>query len=296
MVTIGNESLKITLRLPDGESGYYRGTRFDWAGVFESIIYDGCNYSEQWFETYSPVKHDAVWGPAEEFGSIGYDEVRPGGAFLKIGVGMLERPDDQPYDRFRLHKILDYGQREFSVEPGSAVYRHVLDSETGYGYDYVKKISVIGENSFSIEHKLLNTGTLSLKTDVYNHNFFTLGLLKVAEGRGIDFPYRPEGDWRDEYDHVAFTDSGIRFCAPNDKVISVFTGNLHEAGKGMSGSPSSFDVFEAVTGRRVQVRCALPMTKAVFWANKMVACVEPYLDFDIQPGEEFSFTIDYILN
>ena len=296
MLTIGNESLKITLCLPDGKAGYYRGTRFDWAGVFESVVYDGCNYAEQWFEVYSPEKHDAVGGPAEEFGAVGFDLAAPGEAFLKIGVGMLERPDDQPYDRFRLHRILDYGQREFSASSDTALYRHVINSDSGYGYDYVKEICVTGLNTFSIRHKLLNTGTLPLKTDVYNHNFFTLGLLKVAEGRCLDFPYRPEGDWRDEYDHVAFTENGIRFSEPNDKVVSVFTGNLHEAGKGMSGSPSSFDVYETVTGRRVQARCALPMTKAVFWANKMVACVEPYLDFDIKPGEEFCFTIDYILD
>ena len=131
MLTIGNESLKITLRLPDGKTGYYRGTRFDWAGVFESVVYDGCNYDEQWFEVYSPEKHDAVGGPAEEFGAVGFDLAAPGEAFLKIGVGMLERPDDQPYDRFRLHRILDYGQREFSASSDSALYRHVINSDSG---------------------------------------------------------------------------------------------------------------------------------------------------------------------
>ena len=87
MISIANDTLKITLHTPDGDKGYYRGTRFDWTGVFSSIGYRGCNYTEPWFETYSPLMHDAVCGPAEEFSPIGLDEP----SFLKIGVGVLER-------------------------------------------------------------------------------------------------------------------------------------------------------------------------------------------------------------
>ncbi len=67
MITISNDYLKITLHVPDSTEGYYRGTRFDWAGVFEGIEYRGCNYADPWFENYSPLMHDAVCGPAEEF-------------------------------------------------------------------------------------------------------------------------------------------------------------------------------------------------------------------------------------
>lgn len=293
--SIGNDTLRMTFHLPDADEGYYRGTRFDWAGVFESVHYKGCNYCEQWFETYSPLMHDAVGGPAEEFSAIGFDEALPGGQFLKIGVGMLERIDEQSYDRFLLHKITDPGKREFSSDGTTAVFRHVISSETGYGYDYVKEIEVTGEDTFCIRHKLLNTGTKSLKGDVYNHNFFTLGLLHVAEGRQINFPFRPEGDWRDDFDHVGFTGEGVRFYAPNDKVRSVFSGNVHEEGKGFSGSTNAFEMAEVTTGRKVQVSCGIPMRQAVFWANPRIACVEPYIDFDVAPGESFEFAIDYKL-
>lgn len=295
MIEIGQGKLKISIHEPDIAEGYYRGTRFDWAGVFEGIRYEGCNYAEPWFESYSPTMHDAVCGPAEEFGPVGVEDAAPGQPFLKIGVGILEKMDESPYDRFKLHRILDCGRRELSVKDESAVFRHMIDSPQGYGYDYVKEIVITGENTFSIRHILSNTGTLPIKTNVYNHNFFTLGLLSVGPGRCLDFPYVPEGDWRDENDHVALVGSGIRFNAPNDKVRSVFIGNLHEKGRGFSGSPSSFDVYELSTGRGVRVSCALPMTYAVFWANPRIACVEPYLDVNILPGETFEFSIDYTL-
>lgn len=295
MITISNDTLKITLHAPDGEKGYYRGTRFDWAGVFESIEYRGCNYAEPWFEGYSPVRHDAVCGPAEEFSPIGLDEAAAGEPFLKIGVGMLEKMEGE-YDRFKLHNILDSGVRSVEVTKDSIIQTHRLDSARGYAYEYVKQIRLTGENSFCISHRLQNVGSKTLKGDVYNHNFFTLGLLQTGESRQLDFPYTPEGDWRAEYSEVGFTDSGIRFTRILQKGESVYAGNIHEAGKGLADSPNEFELRETRTGRGVSARCAIPMTKAVFWSYHLIACIEPYIDFCIEPGKTYNFDIEYTLN
>ena len=292
MISISNDTLKISLHAPDGETGYYRGTRFDWAGVFESIQYRGCNYAEPWFEKYNPIAHDAVCGPAEEFSPIGVEDVAAGEPFLKIGVGMLEKMEGE-YDRFKLHKILDPGKRTQEVTQDSIIQVHHLESAQGYAYEYVKEIRLTGENSFCISHKLKNKGSKTLKGDVYNHNFFTLGLLETGATRQLDFPFKPEGDWRAEYSEVGFTENGIRFTRTLQKGESVYTGNIHEAGKGLTGSPNSFVLTERRTGRGVKAKCELPMTKAVFWSYHLIACIEPYIDFNIAPGETFEFDIDY---
>lgn len=294
MIRIGNDTLKITLHAPDGEKGYYRSTRFDWAGVFESIEYRGCNYCEPWFEKYSPFSHDAVCGPAEEFSPIGLDDVEVGEPFLKIGVGMLEKMEGD-YDRFKLHKILDPGKRSLEVTQDRISQRHVLESDLGYAYDYQKEIILMGDDSFRISHRLVNNGTKALKGDVYNHNFFTLGLRETGVSRQLDFPFKPEGDWRAEYSEVGFTDSGIRFTRTLQKGESVFTGNIHEAGKGLQGSPNGFTLTEQRTGRGVSAHCANPMIKAVFWSYHLIACIEPYIGFDAEPGQTFTFDIDYKL-
>lgn len=295
MIKISNESLTISVHTPDAKNGYYRGTRFDHAGVFESIIYRGCNYCEPWFESYSPLMHDAVCGPAEEFSPIGLEGTKAGDPFLKIGVGILERLDDEPYDRFRLHRILDEGVRVTETGEDFVRFIHGITSETGYGYDYVKEIAITSGNSFVIRHSLRNTGSKTLKGDAYNHNFFTLGLLQTGPSRTIDFPFRPDGDWRAEYSEVGFTDDGIRFSRVLKKGESVFTGNLHEAGRGLDGSPNAFVLSEHQTGRSVRMSCAVPMTKSVFWSNHRIACIEPYIDFEIFSGQDFSFEIHYSL-
>lgn len=294
MIEIKNNTLKITLHEPDDVKGYYRGTRFDWAGVFESIEYRGCNYAEPWFEKYSPIAHDAVCGPAEEFSPIGLDEAQVGEPFLKIGVGMLEKMEGE-YDRFKLHCIIDPGVRTLEMTEDSITQGHILESGQGYAYEYFKTVKLTGEDSFRISHRLNNTGSKPLNGDVYNHNFFTLGLLETGTSRQLDFPFKPEGDWRAEYSEVGFTDNGIRFSRTLHKGESVFTGNLHEEGRGMTGSPNAFVLTETRTGRAVSAKCALPMTMAVFWSYHLIACIEPYIDFNIAPGESFAFEIDYTL-
>ena len=286
--------MTITLHAPDRVEGYYRGTRFDWGGVFSSIEYKGCNYTEEWFESYSPTMHDAVCGPAEEFSPIGLSDAAPGGAFLKIGVGVLEKMEGE-YDRFKLHRILDPGRRTLCITENSAVFGHLVSHDSGYAYEYIKEIAITGENTFVIRHSLKNTGRKSLEGNVYNHNFFTLGLLETGSDRQLDFPFKPEGDWRAEYSEIGFTDSGIRFTRTLQKGESVFTGNLHAAGRGLEGSPNAFELRDISTGRGVQARCLVPMTRSVFWSNHRIACIEPYIDFCISPDESFAFSIDYTL-
>jgi hypothetical protein len=238
--------------------------------------------------------HDAVCGPAEEFSPIGLSEVTPGGSFLKIGIGVLEKMEGE-YDRFKLHKILDPGRRTLCVTDNSAVFGHIVNSDTGYGYEYIKEISITGENAFVIRHSLKNTGRKPLEANVYNHNFFTLDLLETGEHRQLDFPFRPEGDWRAEYSEVGFTESGIRFTRTLQKGESVFTGNLHAAGNGLTGSPNAFVLRDTRTTRAVHAQCAVPMTKSVFWSNHRIACIEPYIDFVVIPGESFAFDIEFKL-
>src|SRR5579871_174774 len=99
-----NGILKVQFYLPDAKNGFYRGTRFDWSGVIGNLEYKGHRYYGPWFTKTDPAVIDfvykgtdivagpcsAVTGPAEEFSTddkaLGFDETKPGGTFIKIGV------------------------------------------------------------------------------------------------------------------------------------------------------------------------------------------------------------------
>ena len=293
MLCLASKTLQLALHEPG--DGFYEGTRFDRGGVFASLLFRDVEMAGPWYPSYSPTMHDAVRGPAEEFSVIGFDEADPGGVFLKIGVGLLRRPDSAPYDRFRLYDIVDPGRWEVYTEGERAVFRHVLDT----WYDYRKEVVLTGPGRFEIRHTL-NAPVRELSGEVYNHNFFTFGRMSVGPSRWIDFPFTPDGDWRSLYDSVGFTPSGIRFSRSLQEGESVYTGNIHEAGR--EGMPYSLVIREtepspdsAACAETLSVRIEgdVPVTRTVLWASQRIACLEPYNAFRSAPGAPFRWTIRY---
>ena len=268
MLSIGTGDLRIAIHEP--LDGFYRGTRFDRSGVFDSITFGGVEYAGRWFEGEDPFRHDNVCGPAEEFSVSGFDEAAPGGAFLKIGVGLLVRPDEKDYDRFRLYDLYDAG--EWSVEElkDGVAFRHFLPA----WYDYRKEIVCTGNDSFEIRHRLDGLGR-SLEGEVYNHNFWTLGRLGVGPGRMLDVPFAPEGNWRAQYDSVALSASGLRFSRQIGEGESVFMGDMHAAGS----SRTPYEMILREASRGVEITGDTALSRIVFWANHRVACPEPYNAF-----------------
>src|SRR5437588_13127508 len=81
-VFLKNDMLKVKVYLPDAEKGFYRGTRFDHAGVFGEIEFSGHKIFRPWKEKHDPTNHDDIVGPCEEFGiekPLGYDDAKVGG-------------------------------------------------------------------------------------------------------------------------------------------------------------------------------------------------------------------------
>ena len=84
----------------------------------------GHSYYGPWFTQTDPTVSDfvyrgaeivagpcsAITGPVEEFTVLGYDEAKPGGTFLKIGVGILRKPDDAHYTAYHLYEIVNGGK------------------------------------------------------------------------------------------------------------------------------------------------------------------------------------------
>lgn len=93
MFILNKESLTVEISEPGSD---YRGTRFDWSGVFHRIVKDGYVFVDGWSDVEDIHVHDHVRGPSEEFVTVDFYGVEPGSVFVKPGVGLLMRPDVKP--------------------------------------------------------------------------------------------------------------------------------------------------------------------------------------------------------
>jgi hypothetical protein len=273
---ITNGEITATVYLPEPTHGFYRTTRFDWSGAIGSLKYRGHEYYGRWFSRISdiydfgyegPAKDvisadfTAMVGPAEEFGAIGYTDVPPGGVFVKPGVGVLRR-DEGTYNHSRPYAIVNGGTWSVNTARNGVTFTHTLrESSIGFGYVYTKVVRLTpGRPQMVISHVMTNTGSKPITTNVYNHNFTTIGMQTIgpdvevtvpwtmtrAAGRGgrrggtLPVPGAPVGG------------TGRQATAP---VVS--------AGGGRQGQPPVDPYAPLAAGERMGTQCGHPQMQAL---------------------------------
>jgi hypothetical protein len=291
---ISNGVLDAKLYLPDAQQGYYRGTRFDWSGVISSLKYKGHDYFGQWFETYDPKTHDAIMGPVEEFltdgAGLGYAEAKPGGNFIRIGVGVARKPEEPAYQRFRTYEIVDPGRRKIRKGRDWVEFTQELSSDTGYAYVYKKTVRLAkGKPVMTIEHSLRNTGKLAIATAVYDHNFFVIDGQPTGPESVVRFPFEAHAV-ADLKDLAEVRASELVYRKELEKGQSVFT-EL----KGFGSGAGDYDIRleNRKAGAGVRIRGDKPIAKLIFWSIRTTFCPEPYIDLRIEPGSESAWKYTY---
>lgn len=288
---ISNGILHARLYLPDAEKGYYRSTRFDWSGVIPSLKYQGHSYCGQWFPQYAPTINDAIMGPVESFAPLGYKDAPPGGGFVQIGVGALTRTDGAGYSPFKYYAVLNPGVWKIKHSPAAVEFRHQLN-DTGYSYDYTKKVMLTkGQPELVLVHTLKNTGKKTIETDVFNHNFFLIDSGSTVPGLGLKFPFLLTGEEaRGLNDMAVIEGDSIRILRQPVGRESVYA-VLH----GYSDQARDYDIKleNHLTGAGLRIRSDRPLSKLVYWGNAKILCPEPYIHVKVQPGETFTWTIRY---
>lgn len=192
-VMFDNGLIEASIYLPDAQKGYYRGSRFDWSGIAEQVSYRGHRFFGPLHPAHEPTLHDAVSGPADEFAMtrpMGFDDAAPGETFVKIGVGLLVRPDAEEHRFHRHYEFASAG--EWLVEHGDSWIRfaQVLDGERGWVYSYSKTLRLVtGQPELLIEYRLENRGQKLIDVDHYNHNFTIIDDLPCGPDYSVEFPF-----------------------------------------------------------------------------------------------------------
>jgi hypothetical protein len=291
---ISNGSIHAKLYLPDPEHGYYRGTRFDWSGVISSLTYEGHEYFGQWFEHYDPKIHDAIMGPVEEFrtdgAGLGYAEAEAGETFIRIGVGVVRKPDEPAYRMRHTYHIVDPGEWDVRKSPDGIEFVHRLKDATGYAYAYRKTVRLVeGEPVLRIEHVLENTGRRPIETSQYNHNFFTIDDLPIGPGCTVRFPF----DLRAEDDLAGLADVRGRELVYLRELREGEQAATHLEGFGETASDYDITIENHKAGAGVRITGDRPLSEVYFWSIRTTLCPEPYVQLRVEPGRGATWNIQY---
>jgi hypothetical protein len=292
--TMKSDALTLTVYLPDAEKGFYRGTRFDWSGVF-GVQFGKHKLFGPWKDKHDPTNNDDIVGPCEEFGMtspLGYDAAKPGETFVKIGVGELEKAKDEKYNFFGKYKIVKPGEWKVTTTDSKVTFEQTLTAASGYGYKYTKIVAVQNAE-VRIQHVLENTGKLAIATDCYNHNFFNVDGDAVGKNYELEFGFEPKADATKERwnELVKLNGKTLSLTGPLDKG-SIFA---EVGGFGPQAKDNRVTMRHTPSGVSVRATGDKPLKKFNVWGIGSTLCPEPYVALELEPGKRavWSWTYEF---
>ncbi len=289
---IKNKHIQAKLYLPDTEQGYYRSTRFDWAGIIGGLQYKGHEYFGPWLAKHDPTSHEAISGPVEAFAPIGFETAKPGDPFLVVGVGMLRKPNEEPYRFATTYDIVNPGEWKVRKKADRIEFVHTLTADEGYAYEYTKTVRLTkGKPELVLEHTLKNTGKKALETTVYNHNFFIIDQEPTGPNLVTRFPFQVQAEGSGFGEIIVARDNELVFERALQKGEHVFTNAVQGFGSG--AEDYDIRIENKKTGAGVHITADQPLLKLFYWASTTTACPEPYIQLKAAPGEEFKWKIAY---
>ncbi len=310
-VKLANGSLELKVYLPDADHGFYRGTRFDWSGIIGDLTFAGHRLYGPWFAAVDPAINDFTYkgpdldivsgaansatGPAEEFigadeTALGFNAAKPGGNFVKIGIGVLRRPDAAPYDNFRLYEIVDHGVWHVHAHPSSVEISQRLDDPAdGYSYLYTKTIRLVpGKPVLVIEHNLKNLGRLPIATELYDHNFTNIDGRTTGPDFKITFPFAPKFLKPVEHDLSRTEGNEVLYNRP-----LAGRDEFYDPIGGYDSKNYEFRVENRDAGIGIHTAADRPLAHMSMWSIRSVLAVEPYIGLAIAPGQSAGWSYTY---
>ncbi len=291
---ISNGKLIAKIYLPDARDGYYRGTRFDWSGQIGSLTTAQHEYFGKWFDRYDPKLHDAIQGPVEEFNAdeagpgLGFDEAKVGGVFLRVGVGLVKKPDNKPYERFRTYEIVDPGHWQVKRAKDRISFVHTVKG-AGYAYEYTKTLR-LADQEMVIEHILHNTGKKDMVLTQYNHQFFVMDGKPTGPETEVTFPFPIKAKRVPNEELAKVTGTKVVYQRELATGESAF-GTLEGFGK--TAADYDIRVGRQDTGAEARVRGDRPIEQIVFWSIRTTVCPEPYIRVDTRAGKRTKWNYRY---
>jgi hypothetical protein len=169
--------------------------------------------------------------------------------------------------------------------------QRVNDPASGYGYEYRKTVRLVGKGAeMEIAHRFRNTGSKTVSSRVYNHNFLVIDGQTPGPDFTISVPFEIRSERPPDAALAGVEGRQIVFRKTLEGRDRVMT-----AMDGFGAGVSDYDVTvrNTKTGAGVRVTADRPLASLMLWSIRAVMSVEPFVEFSVKPGETFDWTLKY---
>ena len=295
-INISNGKLKATILLPDTAKGYYRAARFDWSGFMAQVTYKKHTFFHEWrgyigktdtFGIHNPYNTGTGAGIAEEFRKpLNYQEAKAGETFVKVGVGIQLKDKDSAYYFAKNYQIVDKGKWETTFGKGWIQFTQTITTDYGYGYIYTKKITILPNSSIiKVIHSLKNTGTKSIETTTYSHNFFRFDDNPADENYLLTYP-SPINP-KDKFSTKA------NFGNNTFKLNEELKGAAPVQGAYNTNGVNEFELTNTKTKTAVHVKGDKPVIAPFLYVWRNAFCPEHMIAVTVPVGETTTWETEY---
>lgn len=282
-----NENLEICIDIPLEN---YQFSRFDWTGKITKVEYKGIPVCTQ--EKIDGDKENIHGkGFYNEFGiemPVGFDEIKEGESFPKIGVGALQK--EGKHYAFSQKYEIQPANFEISTDVNKITMECKSQIVNGYSYILKKEIELL-KNGFVIRYQLNNNGVKTITTNEYCHNFLAINKELMGSDYILKFPFalqpeifdaalNPEGKVLVDKEQITFNDT------PEEQF---FFGNL-------SGDKMVEANWELInTNSKIGIRESgnFKTSKINLWGWKHVISPELFFDINLKPNEKIEWSRTY---
>jgi hypothetical protein len=304
-ILLTSSRLKVEIAQP---GTVYRGTRFDWSGFITQVTLDD-RHTFCMPESLEPGKGTGGIGLCNEFGNelaVGYDEAQIGEPFPKLGIGLLEKPDERRFNFFKPHKIVELFP--IRVEAKGDQARFVVEPVECNGYAArLEKTVRIDDNLLHIDYLLENSGEKAIVTHEYCHNFMGIDGLPVGPGYRLVFPQEVKREPPPEQ-FYRMAPLSLRWLPKPvvkwviDRILSGMSQKMKLHGREITWQDTPKGAFfsrlqgfqqrtepqwtleHASSGRWVSESDDFLPTRLVVWGEAHVVSAEVYVDLNVPPG------------
>ncbi len=263
----------------------YTRSRFDWTGIVKQVTLGNTKFLGTEADDNGYSGSEGI-GLSTEFGistPIAYWKTFPGFKFMKIGVGALKRKSILPYSFFKDYPITIFNTQVKAYD-NRVEFKQIGCEVASYKYDYIKTIT-IEKNSLTISYKLKNTGTSTIKTEEYCHNFFRLGDSDITKNFVVNTNHDIKS--RKTVGDIVVEPRGISFNKDVNETIYTYST--------FKEKPTDFywEIINKDNGTKVKCTEDIPVSKFALWGMKHVISPESFYSFKLKPGHELTWNRRY---